>query len=262
MIRKLITGAAVLGVATALSVVPAEAAAYGVTLKTSTVKADLNKTFTLSGKVTGSGAGSKSLIVQRKVGSGGWSNYSTVTTRSTGTYSKSFTMPSVGAKSFRVLAPKKGSTTTGTSNAVGVTGYTWLTLIDQPTTAQDAIVNVTRTVQGVTYRKSILLNSSFAAVWNLGGKCDIFKTGVAVDPLAGSGAANEPVEANTLEKGVVKTAVAKLNTYTALTGKVSGVTGFTFSPTASNPSPVDVLTPKVHCATTALPEYYEGSGTS
>ena len=259
MFRHLVAGAAGIAAVAALTVAPAEAAAYGVTLTASTVKADVNTTFKLSGKVTGSGAGRKSIIVQRKIGSAAWKNYSTITTRQTGTYSKAFTMASVGAKSFRVLVPKSGKLTTGTSNTVEVTGYTWLALVNQPLQHYGTgAFNVVGRVNGETYAKSIVMYGEGGYYFDVDSKCDRVSLGFGLDERT-SGSLEQPFSAGfadsngttVLADNTADIALAKIDQ--PLTPSAEFLYFGRDTEVGSNKY-VAVTTPKVHCTVTQLPE--------
>ena len=247
-------------VLTAVTVAPAQAASYAVSIKTSRTQADVGGRFTLSGQVTGRGSGGKTVYIQRRTGSGGWSNVTTTKTSSKGTYKRQLGVTSVGAKQYRVVATATSTVGRGESPAVTVTGFTWLYLADQPTTANGAIVDVPVTVGGATYRKSLVLLDDFAAVWNLDGQCDVVTSRVAIDQRAASDAPSSVIVGmDTFEKSVVRTATAVKNATAGLNAATTGVTGMTIGVRSGESSqttpPIDVLTPKAHCSTTQLPTW-------
>ena len=242
--------------ATALTVAPAQAASYAVTLKTSRTKADVGTTFTLSGKVTGKSSGAKTLTVQRKIGSAAWTKLTTVKTTSTGAYSKAITAKSTGAKAYRVVAPKSGSTGSGTSPSVTVTGYTWLYLADQPVTAVGgAVVDTPRRIDGKTYKKSIVLfGGSSLVAWNLQQQCDQVTSAVTVDPkFSGPNPQSTTTEIGSTS-GTLASAVAQLGSASPLAANATGVgyLGFQVDGDDETTSPVDILSPRAHCSTTQL----------
>ena len=257
-LRILAASTAALIAAATLVAAPAEAAAFGVTLKTSTAKADVNKTFTLSGKVTGTGSAKKSIIVQRKIGSAPWKNYSTITTGTTGTYSKAFTMASVGAKSFRVLVPKTSKLTTGTSTTVKVTGYTWLRLYDQRylTGGSGGGGIIIRGYYGELNGKvppadTFTMAGQTSISWSLAGLCDSLHGSVEVNDDG-----VRPPQTFTIERG------SDDDTFTIERGEsrsldfdATDVGSFTVRHTNGSTSSdyVALVAPRAHCSATALP---------
>ena len=242
--------------ATALTVAPAQAASYAVTLTTSKQKVDVGRKFTLSGKVTGKSASAKTLRIQRKVGSGAWSTLTTVKTTSKGSYSRAVTARSTGATAYRVVAPKAGSTAQGTSPSVTVTGYTWLYLADQPVTAVGgAVVDTPRTIGGKTYKKSIVLfGGSSLVAWNFQQQCDQVTSAVTVDPkFSGSNPQSTSTEIGSTS-GTLASAVAQLGSASPLAANATGVgyLGFQVDGDDETTSPVDILSPRAHCSTTQL----------
>lgn len=252
--RILAASMAAIIAALALVTVPAEAAAYGVTLKTSGAQADVTKTFTLSGKVTGAGSGSKSIIVQRKIGSAAWKNYSTITTRPTGTYSKAFTMASVGAKSFRVLVPKTSKLTTGTSNTVKVTGYTWIDLYDQRYLTAGGLI--TRGYSGELNGKvppshTFTMSGQTIIYWNISGLCDSVHGSVEVNddgvrpPQTFTISRGGEDDTFTLERGQARSLDFDATDVSSLVVRhTNGSTSGDY---------VALVAPTAHCSTTALP---------
>ena len=259
------TAAAALVLA-AVTAAPAEAASYAVSIKTSKTQTDVGTRFTLSGKVTGRGAGGKTVVIERKIGSGKWTKLTTTKTTSKGTYERKLTAKSVGAKQYRVVAGASSSVGRGTSAAVTVTGFTWLTLAEQPTTAQIATVNISRRAGGKTYPHSIVLlgfAGSSAVIWQVDKKCDGFSTSVVVDPAyaADGDAATGDVVSGTdpFSSPDGPRVTAKNGTPTAFkTTTLKGADYFalaldqTEGSEGSTPT-VDLLTPKAHCSVTTLP---------
>lgn len=289
--QALIASAGAVLVAGALAL-PAEAKAYEVTLKTDSAKTDVKDDFRLSGEVTGSGAGNKQLIVQRKIGSSGWKNYSTVTTRPTGTYSKSFEMLSPGAKQFRVLVPKAGSLTTGTSNVKTITGYSWLSLAKRGTETISVDFdsgsygfgitgnNVKTRVDGHDYPHSIrFLNlagsqsgTANVIVANLDGKCDEASFGYGLDESSPEGATPSSFlavgAASFFSEGFAHYYVGSneepgqatfehKKVRTAITSDVDYFIAGTQSQSSEEsgvPGTTVLTTPRVHCSTWELPD--------
>lgn len=289
--QALIASAGAVLVAGALAL-PAEAKAYEVTLRTDVTKTDVKDTFRLSGEVTGSGAGNKQLIVQRKIGSSGWKTYSTLTTRPTGTFAKTFTMPSPGAKQFRVLVPKSGSLTTGTSNVKTVTGYEWLSLakrgieivsVDYSNNSFYSIggagVNVEATVDGHKYPHSIRFQNPYVGdssdrgvflLANLAGLCDEASFGYGLDEVSSDEAEDQPFAA----LGIPSVYVGSEDDYdpyvtpgqdplaskdhvkvrTPIKSTTNIFEAGWQGREGSAPAVVTLTTPRVHCAASQLPD--------
>ena len=279
MIRTALAAVATTAAVAALTIAPAEAAAYGVTLTASTAKADVNTTFKLSGKVTGKSAGGKKLVIQRKIGSAAWKNFSTVTTRSTGTYAKTLRMTSVGAKSFRVLAPKKGKLATGKSATKTVTGFTWLLFAKQ---SHEAVaiggtgggtvtaVDTDARINGKKYSHSLLFyvkepNHAVGFVTNTANRCDRVAFGYALDDQSSDTALPQPVEAGSAKSSnpsdtgdsfVADNAPATTNLQTVNAPITAGNDALIMGRNGAEGTErgvVAITTPRIHCSITELP---------
>lgn len=193
MLRRLSVLLVAALVAAVLTSAPASAATYSVTIKLSAVKADVGKTVTISGSVSGSKAAKKSLLVQRKVGSGAWKKIGSVKTTSKKKYTYKHKVSTAGAQQFRVVAPKKGSTKQGVSPAKSFAGWRWLNLAEQPTFVYGAAaIDTNPTILGKKRPHSIeVYPNSFGAThegvsWTLSELCDKSDIKAALYAVAGS----------------------------------------------------------------------------
>lgn len=230
---------------------PAEAATYSVTLTASHVKRDVGQTLTLTGKVAGSKAAGKKLTVQRRVGTGAWTTIGTVRATSKKTYTVKHKVSRVGAQSFRVVAPKSGSTKTGISPARSIVGWTWLYLTDQPHYVTGTMfVGTTVSAQENTYARSVELVSGPGKreiFWQLDDRCDDSDVDVTLyDGVVGS----QSVFVSTTEGGVTRQAVAGSLTGANVVGPTAGSLTISVTDTADH---VLVVSPRVHCSVSRLP---------
>lgn len=262
MLRRTIMAAAGTAALVAATLAPAQAATYAVTVS-APAQADSGALFKVTGKVTGSGAGKKTLKIQRKIGSGPWKTISTVTTTKTGSYTRSVKMASVGQKKYRVVAPAQGRVKQGLSPTRTVTGFTWLTLVGQShlsrgytnwdVTARVAETSYPRSVQYATYGSE---GDSFDD-FNLAGKCDRLRFGLGLDDRSYSESAQSFSVLGFSDFG-------GFTQYFATDGASStherydktiagGITTLRFSASLSGGAVVALTTPKAHCSVSALP---------
>lgn len=247
-------------VATTALAAPAEAASYGVSLTLSRTKADVGKTLTASGKVTGSKAAKKLLTVQRRVGTGSWRKVGTVRTTSKGAFSYAYRVRATGAQSLRVVAPATGSTKLGVSAARAFTGFTWVDLYDAPyQSGGNAVVRgpvAGWTVEGRTPPAHTLgIGSDAYVYWNLDGRCDAWRADVAVpdgNPFTSSTISFSASENVSLSP----TSEAPVTHY--LDTQLSAVNGLTARRVESNMGGlVYLMTPEAHCSTSTLPVAFD-----
>jgi hypothetical protein len=232
---------------------PAEAATYSVTLTASHTNRDVGQTLTLTGKVAGSKAAGKKLTVQRRVADGPWSTIGTVRATSKKTFTVKHKVSRTGAQSFRVVAPKSGSTKTGTSPARSITGWTWLYLTDQPHfTTGGSFVGTKAVVGDTTYARSVELTSGSgtrAISWSLDGRCNASDVDVALDNSQLWSV--QTVDAETDDGGASQQAMA--GERRALDVVTSASDYVTYSVTA-NTSNVKLVSPRLHCSVSRLPD--------
>lgn len=164
---------------------PAQAATYSVSIKlskTTTTSAPDGTGVTLSGSISPKTSG-KAVTIQKYSG-GTWKTIWTVTTGSTGKWSKTFIPTSTGAIKFRAATAKKGSTKAGTSKSVTLTVYSWLQLAELAPTSDssdryyDGGSDLTFTVDGVQAGDDAWVNNDVfggegigKTIWNLKEKC-------------------------------------------------------------------------------------------
>lgn len=239
--------------ASALSLVPAEAAppvkAFTASISTSTAKADVGKTFTLTGTIGGTGAGKKTVIIERKVGSADWKKLTTVKTTAKGTFSKKITVKSVGRKKYRVVAPRSASRATGRSAPAIVTGYAWLDLYDQSYLSDGVVIRGWdgdlngRTAPAHTFA----LSGDSLLYWNTQELCDAMSGGLE---LRNDGTPTQTVK---VEAGATSSDV-NVGAGTSVPLPSSLVDAFGIRVQRTNGSGYLALTtPKAHCSVTALP---------
>jgi len=239
--------------ASALSLVPAEAAqpakAYTAFISSSTAKADVGKTFTLTGTIGGTGAGKKTVIIERKVGSADWKKLTTVKTTTKGTFSKKITVKSVGRKKYRVVAPSSASRATGRSAPAIVTGYAWLDLYDQSYLSDGTVVRGwIGTLNGRTPpAHTFALSGDSLLYWNTQKLCD--KMSGALE-LRDDGIPPQTVrvEAGATSSDVVVAAGTSVPLPTSLVDAF----GIRIQRTNGD-SYLALTTPKAHCSVTSLP---------
>lgn len=241
-----------LALASALLVAaPASAASYAVTASLSKSAPDVGTKTTLSGKVTGSGAGKKTLTVELRLGNGSWKKVGTTKTSSKGAYSYGFKVTKVGDQALRVVAPKKGKTGKGTSPAVALAGWTWLDLARQPHAVDgSAFVDTTPTISGDAHPKSVELQAragGSSIFWSLANQCDDAEIDLTLyDGAAGT----ESVTVGT-DDGAQSYPVVAFNTYG--THNVTSQSEYV-SVTRDASGPIVVITsPRAHCKVDRLP---------
>jgi hypothetical protein len=247
-------------VATTALAAPAEAASFGVSLTLSRTKADVGKTLTASGKVTGSKAGKKLLTVQRRVGTGAWRKVGTTRTTSKGAFSYAYRVRSTGAQSLRVVAPATGSTKLGVSPARAFTGFTWVDLYDAPyQSGGDAVVRGPVTGWTVEGRKppahTLGLTSDAYVYWNVDSRCDAWRTDVAVPD--GNPGSSFTVKLSAWQTTVL-TPTSEAPVIHHLDTQLTGLNGLNVRRDESSMGGVVYLmTPQAHCSTSTLPVAFD-----
>lgn len=257
MHRSTIALAALVGlVAAVLVVTPAQAATYGVTLTVGATRADVGTKVVLSGAVSGSKAAKKTVLVQRRVGTGAWKTIAKPRTSSSKRYSYSHQVSVVGPQQFRVVAPKKGSTQVGTSPRRGFTGFTWLWLAQQPHFAGPTRTfwDATLTVGGVARPHSILsLEDGHVADWQLGGRCDRADIRAAVDDAATGYASYSFLTDIPSQVASSATAQDNLRPVDVQLNKDAS----TLVVDSGGNEALIIVSPRVHCSVSRLPGYVD-----
>lgn len=257
-LRTLLVPAAGAIVVAALTVAPAQAATYAVSITASKTNADVGTRFTVSGKVTGKSSASKSIAIQRRTGSAAWRTLTTVKTTSKGTYRRAITVRQAGAQQYRVVAPASRSTKRGASQAVTVTGWTWLDLYDESYLSSGGIL--TRGYYGQLNGRTppahtfTMAGGSTRIYWNLGSLCDSVHASVEV-PNHGPTSESFTIGRGGDDDVFTLTAGQSRSLDWDSTGAYSFTVNHTNGSTSGNY--VALLTPKAHCSAARLPLAYD-----
>jgi hypothetical protein len=243
--RRTLLVAGLLGALTSMALAaPASAATYSVSLSVSRTKADVGQTVRLTGTVSGSKAARKTVLVQRKVGSGSWRTIARPRTTSRRTYSVTHRVSAVGAQQFRVVAPRKGSTRQGLSSTRAFTGWTWLLLDRQPMTVGGFVgLGTVVSVSGRTYRDSIDLHAADSgtsgATWFLDGQCDR----ADIPATVAKGTSQVEVDSNEGGGGITTLVAGAVLPI----GNVTLGTGYLSIYREAGAETISLLRPRLHC---------------
>lgn len=238
---------------------PAQAATYSLTLTASHTNRDVGQTLTLTGKVTGSKAAKKKLTVQRRAGAGAWTTIGTVRTTSKKTYSFKHRVTRTGAQSFRVVAPKNGSTKIGVSPTRNITGWTWLDLYDESYYSAGGVQRgwVGPVNGGTPPRETLGLYSSDGSdvhgsvAWRTESLCDRLTAAFGMSDsdgtakwvrisLPGADVEVQPSEITTLNRSLVDVGLFSMRRFTD-----------------SGEGYVAIESPRAHCKVARLPVAYD-----
>lgn len=122
-----------------LTATPAAAApSYAVSLAPVAAKADVGQRIRITGAVRGTGSAGKAVVLQRRVGTGGWQNIATTRTTKRSAFAFSHVIGTAGVQAFRVYAPRSRTVRAGISPARQLTGWRWLNLAEQPWRASNS----------------------------------------------------------------------------------------------------------------------------
>lgn len=135
--------------------VAAEAAApaYRVAISTPRSNPDVGQALVLSGWVSGPKSAKKTLLVQRRIGAGGWTTVRRIKTTKKSRYAAVVVVPTAGAQSYRVVAPASKVRSRGISAARSLTGWRWLDATAKA--VYDDLGPATLTIHGKTYPKAL-----------------------------------------------------------------------------------------------------------
>jgi hypothetical protein len=249
MFRRILILLAATLVGAVLTANPAQAATYSVSIAISAPKGDVGTYVTISGSVSGSKAAKKTVQVQRLVGAGSWTTIASIKTSSTKKYSYKHKISVVGGQLFRVVAPKNGSTHTGTSATRAFTGWNWLWLSEQPHFSNGPVrVGATTTLLGSKYPHSIEIypspTSDTSVTWNVLGLCDTSDVKLGTFTEVGVKVTNDD---GNIVRLVTSSALVPVDTVRSFTDWVQ------FQNTYSE-GYAWMLSPRVHCSVTVLPE--------
>lgn len=233
-------------------------ASYRVSMAASTANVDVGRTITVSGSVAGPRAARKVVLVQRRIGNGAWRTVKKVRTSSTARYSTKVTVTSAGAQAVRVVAPRSGTRTAGTSRIRSFTGWRW---IDAAATGvSDNLSRGTVTVHGARYSGlTVAPRDSGRLLVRFDGRCDAvsYAAGVGgemnnwalLDLMQGQGAALAPALARI--EPWVSGGNTPLSGSWPLRAEADHLEFGLFS--SSQDHRAVLIAPRLHCSVNALP---------
>lgn len=255
MRRHAIALVAILVAASGLAVAPASAAGtYRVTLSSSRSVADVGQVAVLTGKVSGNGAGKKTIGIDVKVGDGAWKHLGTTRTRKTGAYTYRATVTSAGTMSYRVVVPRSKTVGKATSKTVSLQTWRWLDLYDQPYLTGGGVVGrgayETTTIGGAKPpAHTLAMGEGSYAYWNLAQECNkvLAQAGLSDSDLGSSATVRFELSGDTTDVPV--TGGQPLQGFASMA--TSSVGGFRVS------RPDDhyayLVLPRAHCKVNQLP---------
>ncbi len=235
--------------------------AYKVSVSLSKTNADIGQTVTVSGKVIGPKAARKKLLVQRKVGAGGWKTVKKVATTRQSRYTTAVTVSSAGAQQYRVVAPKSNVRRAGTSSAKALTGWRW---IDPTATALvEDLTRSTVTVDGRAYKNALVTtpDGSGDVLISTGNTCDALTLSVGMEGTIDSSGVAYVYQATSFMAGEPTSVGAKMVTGNqappSSRWSLKPTTGFlVIELNANSEGPTQraaLISPRVHCSTNTLP---------
>lgn len=153
---------------------------YAVSISVSAGQADVGQRLRLTGKVTGKKSAKKTLLVQHKVGNGGWRTVTRTRTTKKSRYSTAITVSTAGVQYLRVVAPKSSKRKLGVSRIRAFTGWRWLDLTTQRHTAPAGPAAFgPATVAGTTHPKAMTFREN-GNIYAIDRKCTVLSARVGV----------------------------------------------------------------------------------
>lgn len=153
------------------------AAPYRVTATISSAKADVGQRVVITGRVSGPLSARKKLLVQRKIGAGAWTTVRTVRTTKKSRYAAVVSVPTAGAQSLRVIAPRSKKRALGVSAVRNLVGWRWLDLTTQPRASSNTVTTGPVSLAGRTYPRAFRFSNS-GAQFTVGAGCTTVTAGL------------------------------------------------------------------------------------